>query len=106
MAEEVLMVLTSWPSLEEARVAARALVGEGLAASGKIFGGVESIDSWEGKVESTMEVVVLFQTTMGSYPNFERRVMSLHPYAIPVVVAMRVAEGLPSYLRWVEDRCR
>ena len=106
MAEEVLMVLTSWPSLEVARLAARAMVEERLVASGKIFGGVESIDSWEGKVESTMEVVVLFQTMMGNYPNFERRVLELHPYVVPVVVAWRVVEGLPSYVRWVEDGCR
>ena len=105
MACEVLTVFTTWPDLETARTAASTLVGEKLAACGNIVPGVESIYRWEGKVETGAEVLVIFKTTAGSYPALEARVRALHPYEVPEVLAVRVAGGLPAYLRWVEESC-
>ena len=105
MAEEVLTVFTTWPDIETARTAARALVEEKLAACGNIVPGVESVYRWEGKVETGAEVLVVFKTTVGSYPAFETRLRALHPYQVPEVLALRIAGGLPAYLRWVEQSC-
>ena len=105
MAEEVLTVFTTWPDLETARTAARALVEEKLAACGNIVPGVESIYRWEGKVETGAEVLVIFKTTTGSYPMFETRLRALHPYQVPEVLALRITDGLPAYLRWVGQSC-
>ena len=105
MPEEVLTVFTTWPDLETARTAARTLVEEKLAACGNIVPGVESVYRWEGKVETGAEVLVVFKTTIGRYPALEARVRALHPYAVPEVLALRVTDGLPAYLRWVEQSC-
>ena len=105
MAEEVLTVFTTWPDLATARTAARTLVEERLAACGNIVPGVESVYRWEGKVETGSEVLVVFKTTIGRYPALEARVQTLHPYAVPEVLALRVTDGLPAYLRWVEENC-
>ena len=105
MADEVLTVFTTWPDLETARTAARTLVEEKLAACGNIVPGVESIYRWEGKVETGAEVLVIFKTMASNYPALEARVRALHPYEVPEVLAVRVAGGLPAYLRWVEESC-
>jgi periplasmic divalent cation tolerance protein len=105
MAEEVLTVFTTWPDLDTARTAARTLVEEKLAACGNIVPGVESVYRWEGKVETGAEVLVVFQTVIGSYQMFETRLRALHPYQVPEVLALRVTDGLPAYLRWVEQNC-
>ena len=105
MAEEVLTVFTTWPDLETARTGARTLVEERLVACGNIVPGVESIYRWEGKVETGEEVLVIFKTTAGNYPALETRVRALHPYEVPEVLAVRVADGLPAYLRWVVESC-
>jgi periplasmic divalent cation tolerance protein len=105
MAEEVLIVLTTWPDTEKARSAARVLVEEKLAACGNIVPGVESIYRWEGKVETSAEVLVIFKTVIGAYQRFETRVRALHPYQVPEIVVVRVTDGLPAYLRWVEQSC-
>ena len=105
MAEEVLTVFTTWPDLDTARAAARTLVDERLAACGNIVPGVESVYRWEGKVETGAEVLVVFKTVIGSYQMFETRLRALHPYQVPEVLALRVTDGLPSYLRWVEQNC-
>jgi periplasmic divalent cation tolerance protein len=105
MAEEVLIVLTTWPDAESARNSARVLVEERLAACGNIVPGVESIYRWEGKVETSAEVIVIFKTTIGSYPRLESRIKKLHSYAVPEIVCLRITDGLPAYLRWVEGSC-
>jgi periplasmic divalent cation tolerance protein len=105
MAEETLIVLTTWPDAESARAAARTLIEENLAACGNLVPGVESIYRWEGAVQTSAEVLVIFKTTIGRYPQFETRLKALHSYEVPEVVALRIADGLPAYLRWVEANC-
>jgi len=106
MAEEILIVVTTWPDALQARAAVRTLVEERLAACGNLVPGVESIYRWEGKVETSAEVIVIFKTTIGRYPQFEARVKALHSYEVPEIVCVRVTDGLPAYLRWVEVNSR
>ncbi len=102
MAEEVLVVFTTWPDAERARNAARTLVEEKLAACANLVAGVESIYRWQGAVETSAEVMVVLKTTIGRYPMLENRIRALHSYEVPEIIALRVADGLPAYLRWVE----
>ena len=86
---------------EEARVIARALVEERLAACCNIVGGVESIYRWEGKVEEAEEVLVLIKTTRERFPALQRRVRELHSYDLPELIALPITDGLPEYLEWM-----
>lgn len=105
MAEEVLVVLTTWPDAEKARAAARVLVEEKLAACANLVPGVESIYRWEGKVETSSEVLVVLKTTIARYQMLETRILELHSYEVPEIVCLRATDGLPRYLRWVESNC-
>jgi periplasmic divalent cation tolerance protein len=105
MAEEVLVVLTTWPDVDKARAAARTLVEEKLAACANLVPGVESIYRWQGTVETSSEVMVVLKTTIARYQMLEARILALHTYEVPEIVVLRVTDGLPSYLRWVESSC-
>ena len=105
MAEEVLVVFSTWPELALARAAVRAIVEEKLAACGTILPGAESIYHWQGKVETSAEVLVIWKTTIGCYPRLEQRIRALHPYEVPEIVTVLATDGLPAYLRWVESTC-
>ena len=105
MAEEVLVVLTTWPDADAARAAARTLVEEKLAACANIVPGVESIYRWEGKVETNAEVLMILKTTIARYQMIETRICELHSYELPEIISLRVTDGLPAYLRWVEQSC-
>ncbi len=105
MAEPALVVLTTWPSLELARTIARMLVEEKLVACANLLPAVESIYRWEGKVETSTEVLVILKTTTDRVDALERRVLELHPYQVPEFLSLRVQDGLPAYLRWVESSC-
>ena len=87
-----------------AAIAALAAVGK-LAACGNIIQQVESIYRWEGKVESGSEALAFFKLSSASYSRFEEKLRSLHPYKVPEIICVNIAEGLPDYLRWVADSC-
>ena len=103
MAEEALVVLATFPDAETARRIVRTLVEEKLAACGNIVPGLESIYRWEGKIESSAEVLVIFKTTLGKYLEFEQGLRALHPYEVPEILGLPVQEGSLPYLRWLQD---
>jgi periplasmic divalent cation tolerance protein len=105
MAEETLLVLSTFGSAEEARRVARTLVEERLVACANLLPGVESIYRWQGVVEEASEVLVLFKTNLDRYWQVESRLRELHSYEVPEILAFRAHAGLPAYLRWVFEAC-
>jgi periplasmic divalent cation tolerance protein len=105
MAEDALIIFTTFPTAEMARTAVRTLVEERLAACGNILPQVESIYRWKGEVEMAPEVLVLLKTTIDRCQLLEQRIKSLHPYEVPEILALRVETGSWSYLQWVAESC-
>ena len=106
MAENTLIVLSTFGSPEEARRVAFTLVEERLAACANLLPAVESIYRWKGAVETATETQVVFKTNIDRYYQLETRLKQLHSYETPEIVALRAHAGLLSYLRWVDDSCR
>jgi periplasmic divalent cation tolerance protein len=105
MAIEVLLVLSTFPDRGTAQRIAEELVASRFAACANVASAVDSFYWWKGELETASEVVVFFKTTSEGYPNFERRLRSLHPYDVPEIVSIPITKGLPEYLRWVAENC-
>ncbi|RYD78440.1 MAG: divalent-cation tolerance protein CutA [Verrucomicrobiaceae bacterium] len=105
MAENVLLVVSTFGTADEARQAARVLVEERLVACANLLPGIESIYRWKGEVEVSAEIMVLFKTVTDNFDQLEKRLRELHSYEVPEIVAFRVDNGLPAYLRWVDESC-
>src|SRR6266481_5586556 len=103
MAEDTLVVLSTFGSAEEARKIARVLVEERLAACANVLPGVESIYRWQGAVETAAEVLVMFKTNIDRYYRLEARLRELHSYEVPEIIALPVQVGSLPYLRWVDE---
>jgi periplasmic divalent cation tolerance protein len=102
---QLLVVLSTFPDLAAARTAAAALIGESLAACVNVVPGVESIYRWEGKMESSQEVLAVIKTTAERHPALEKRLQELHPYDVPEIVALPASAVSESYLSWVGANC-
>jgi len=98
------VVLTTFPDGDAAAFAAKALVGERLAACGTIIPGARSLYRWKGAIEEGEEVVVLFKTTADAYTMLEERLRSLHPYETPEILAFDAA-ACRGYADWVGESC-
>ena len=106
MDQETLLVCSTFPEIETARRIAHQLVSEKLAACANIIPAVESIYRWQNKSENAQEILVFFKTTASRYGAFQDKLKSLHPYEVPEIICLRIADGLPEYLRWVSAGCR
>jgi periplasmic divalent cation tolerance protein len=98
-----LIVFCNAPDVACAERIAAVLVEERLAACVNILAPCRSVYRWEGKTEASSEVPMIIKTRDDAYERLEKRILSLHPYQVPEIVACRIARGLPGYLTWVED---
>lgn len=98
-----LVVLVTTPSSEVGLALGRALVDEGLAACVNVVPGLTSIYTWEGKREEAAEALLLIKTEARRYAALERRVLELHPYSVPEVLALPVEAGARAYLEWLRE---
>jgi periplasmic divalent cation tolerance protein len=103
---EVRVVLTTTASIEVAEGMAGALVEERLAACATIVPGVVSLYRWEGAVRREGEVLVVLKTTGERVESLRSRLVELHPYDVPEVLALGVQAGHEPYLAWVRDEVR
>jgi periplasmic divalent cation tolerance protein len=78
-------------------------VEERLAACVNVLPGVRSCYVWEGQVKWEDEVVLLIKTTRDTFRALQKRVMELHTYEVPEIVAVKIEMGAEKYLKWMGD---
>lgn len=98
----VLVVFCTCPDEASAARIARALVDERLAACVNRLPGVRSTYRWKDAVHEDSEVLLVIKTAEDRFEALRERVVALHPYELPELVAVKVAAGSAPYLRWVE----
>jgi periplasmic divalent cation tolerance protein len=98
---DAIVVLTTLPSADAAAELARSVVGEKLAACANILPALRSIYRWQGKIQDDNEVLVLLKTHRRHYERLKARILQLHPYDVPEVIALPVEQGHQAYLDWI-----
>jgi periplasmic divalent cation tolerance protein len=98
---EIRVVLVTAPGAEAGSELARAVVGERLAACVNVVPGVRSIYRWQGAVQEEGEVLLVMKTTSERLEALTERVLALHPYDVPEVLALPAAGGSAAYRAWL-----
>ena len=88
-------------SLENARKIARHLVQEKLAACVNLIPGMESYYEWKGQAENENELVLIAKTRSELFGRLRERVLELHDYECPCIVALSLTDGHPEFLDWL-----
>ncbi|MGH6609372.1 MAG: divalent-cation tolerance protein CutA [Burkholderiaceae bacterium] len=101
---DALLVLTNCPDEATADRIALALVEQGLAACVNRLASVHSIYRWQGSIERATEVLLLIKTTRERYGDVEQAIRHLHPYEVPEIIALTIANGSAAYLRWIQEQ--
>lgn len=104
--DQYLLVICTFPNVEEARQIGTQLVELQVAACVNLVPQVESIYRWKGEIERESEVLVLIKTTENNYREVEARIQELHPYDTPEVIAVPIERGASSYLGWISEVTR
>jgi periplasmic divalent cation tolerance protein len=97
----MMLVLTTLSNPDQAGEIATTLVGEELAACVNILPAMRSIYRWKGEVQTDSEVLCLIKTTEANFEALRARLVELHPYELPEVIAVPIKAGHPAYLEWL-----
>ena len=96
-----ILVLCTCPDEAVADRIAATLVEEHLAACVNRLPGVASTYRWKGEVHRDNECLLLIKSTIERFDALRERIVALHPYELPEVIAVDVVRGLPPYLAWI-----
>ena len=91
------------PDADVAARLGRALVEEGLCACVNIIPGLRSIYRWQGKICDDAEVLCLCKTRPALFERVRARILELHPYDVPEILAFHVDDGSAPYLDWLRE---
>lgn len=103
VAGEPLQVFCTISSEPGARELASSLIRDRRAACVQVVGPIHSVYRWQGAVEEASEWLLLMKTTRSTFPALRDAIAAVHPYEVPEIVAVPIADGLPEYLSWIVD---
>lgn len=95
-------VMTTCDSWEVADRLSRTLVEKRLAACVNILPSATSVYQWQGKIERTLETLLIVKTRRGLFDAVSAEIARLHSYEIPEIIALPIVDGAPAYLNWIE----
>lgn len=98
---QALLALSTCPDADTAARIARTLVEEHLAACVNRVPGVVSTYRWQDRVQEEGEILLVIKTTRERFRALRDRLLELHPYEVPELVALDIATGHPAYLDWI-----
>ena len=98
--QNIRVVYITIPS-DEATALAKDIVKHRLAACVNVVPKVDSYFWWEGEIQNEAEALLICKTTQNKLDRMIDFVRHEHPYDLPEIIAVPVAEGLPEYINWV-----
>ncbi|MCX8156480.1 MAG: divalent-cation tolerance protein CutA [Verrucomicrobiae bacterium] len=100
------VVLVTAPDTDAARRLAQAVLQGRVAACANLVPGLESHYWWQGKLETSSEVLLILKTTRRQLAALEKTILAHHPYDTPEILALPLAQGTPKYLHWLAGEVR
>jgi periplasmic divalent cation tolerance protein len=99
--QELIVVVTSVGTEEQALDIAHALVRSHRAACVNIVPNVHSIYRWKGRVCDDGEFLLLIKTRSTEFDGVREAIQKLNTYELPEVLAYRVDEASPAFAAWI-----
>ena len=96
------LVYVTAASRDEAATIAKTIISERLAACANILGAMESVYWWNGTIQSEPEVSLLLKTKSELLEALIARIIALHSYDCPCIVALPITDGNQKFLNWID----
>lgn len=102
-----IIVLSTCSSEREARLIARQLIENKLAACVNITPGISSIYRWKGTIQEDSECLLLIKSRRDLFEQLRSELVKIHSYDVPEIVAFSMVDGSEAYLNWMDQElCR
>ena len=100
---DIVYIFWTCRDIIEAKNCIHALLHQRLIACASIFPEVVSIYRWEGNIEESREVKVIFKTVATHFHAIQHYIQTHCSYEVPEILQVDIAQGNPSYLSWVVE---
>ena len=97
------IALVTAPDFRTARRLTKAVLQARLAACVNLLPRVESHYWWQGKVESSSEVLLVIKSRSLLLSKLEALIVDKHPYDTPEFVVLPITRGNRRYLSWIHE---
>ncbi len=95
------LVLVTAPNFKTARALAKAALLARLIACANLVPKIESHYRWQGKIESSAEILLILKTQKSKLAGLEKLILAKHPYDTPEFLVLAVSAGNKKYLNWL-----
>lgn len=99
---ELMVVVTSVGTEEQALDVAHALVRSRRAACVNIIPNVHSVYRWKGRVCDDGEMLLIIKTRAANFESVRETIHKVNTYELPEVMAYRVDWASPGFSSWIE----
>jgi periplasmic divalent cation tolerance protein len=96
-----ILVYVTCADKTEAEKIASAVLDERLAACANLIDGMEAVYWWKGKLEKGRECILIFKSENRLFERLNDKILALHSYETPCVVAFPLTLGSRAYLDWI-----
>jgi periplasmic divalent cation tolerance protein len=104
-ATQFAIVLATAPDIKTGRILVKAALQARLAACANIIPKIESHYWWQGKIESSAEILIIFKTRKLRLEALEKLILAKHPYDTPEFLVLPLNAGSQKYLEWLAGNC-
>jgi len=101
-----MLVLTTVPNKEAAQKLAKGLVEVRLAACVTISSACESHYWWQGNICQEEELILFIKTRTAFFKELKEKILKLHPYQVPEIIALPIFQGYSKYLAWIDNETK
>ena len=99
--QNIRVVFVTTNHFENAKMIARNILSEQLAACCSIIPNVTSFFWWDDQLNEENEHILLIKTNEEKLNELENRIQQLHEYDVPEIIVIDVSNVSTSYLDWL-----
>lgn len=106
MDSELVLVYTTWESVEQAKTAGKHLLEKRVCGCINIYPEMYPMFWWppkENKIDESKEVVMIIKTLKKNYENLEKEIYKIHTYDTPCIIAIPTYKVNKDYYNWIKD---
>ncbi|NUN11842.1 divalent-cation tolerance protein CutA [Candidatus Micrarchaeota archaeon] len=97
----MLLVYVTCSNDKEAEKIARLVVKDKLAACALVLPPAKSFFYWKKTMQETTESVLLLKVKNSGYSKLEKKILQLHSYETPCIIALKPSKVFKKYDSWV-----